>query len=120
MTINLALAEKQGCSSADIVQIERLHHLRDDIHNLIEIAIIHGNRSLTYMLGQSLFPIEAELQKLWKFEVNPAYYQFWGVKGCNCPKMDNRDSYPSGYYYKSSDCWLHWAEEDLLIFPKEE
>lgn len=111
MTINTDLAREKGLSLESVVLIENLHDLRDDIHQMIVLAQHYGNRSLTYSLAQSLFPIETELQKLWGFPEDIGFYRFWNVKGCRCTaRMDNEDAYPHGRYTISEGCWLHWKE----------
>lgn len=110
--INLQLAEQRGLSTETILQIERLHAFRDSFENSIAFLLGANNRKLTYEVGQMLFKIEEELQKLWGFPVNPNYYKFWDVPYCSCAKMDSNDSYPHGRYAISADCWLHSKEEE--------
>lgn len=41
---------------------------------------------------QLIEDLEYSLQGLWKFSRNSNYHSHWiGIKGCTCPKMDNRD-----------------------------
>lgn len=109
--INLQLAEHQQLTTEAIVAIERLHAFRDSLHNSIECLMQSKQRKLTYEVGQMLFTIEEELQKLWKFPVHRSYYKFWNVPLCRCAKMDNNDRFPTGRYIISGDCWLHSKEE---------
>ena len=50
---------------------------------------------------------EYSLQELWGFPKDPNYHKFWEMAGCTCPKMDNEDAYPTGYYIRVGDCPLH-------------
>lgn len=110
MTINTDLARERNLSAENIVMLEGLHKLRDDTHHLIKMAVAYENRSMAYALGQSLFALELEMQKLWGFEQNISMYKFWNVTGCDCPVADNNDRYPSGYYVINEGCWLHSKE----------
>jgi hypothetical protein len=47
------------------------------------------------------------LQELCGFKQDINYHEFWRLTACTCPKMDNEDRYPSGYYVYSGDCSLH-------------
>lgn len=109
--INLTLAEKQGLSTETILEIERLHHFRDTLHNAIPLLLGAKQRGLVYEVGQMLFSIEEELQKLWGFPVDSGYYKFWDVHLCQCPKYDNDDKFPVGNYYINKGCWLHSKED---------
>lgn len=51
--------------------------------------------------------IEFQLQKLWGFPQDKNFHRFWLRPKCTCPKMDNDDAYPTGYYNISGDCPLH-------------
>lgn len=108
--INLRLARERNLSVDDILSIERLHAFRDSIHNSLEGLHATKQRELVYDVGQLLFKIEGSLQALWKFDYNINFYKFWNVPMCKCPKCDNEDAFPIGYYRVSHDCWLHSKE----------
>ena len=51
--------------------------------------------------------IEFALQDLWGFPLDKNYHKFWNRPRCSCPKMDNEDNYPYGYYTIDCGCKLH-------------
>lgn len=59
---------------------------------------------------QLIEDIEFTLQGIWKFPRDAKYHTHWlEIKGCTCPKMDNKDP----FYYGNgkitiSDCPWHW------------
>lgn len=59
---------------------------------------------------QLIEDIEFALQGVWKFARNPAYHLHWlDIKGCTCPKMDNKDPfYYGGGKIIMGDCPWHW------------
>ena len=55
------------------------------------------------------FENEIALQEIWGFDYDPNYIKFWHFPFCECPKLDNEDSYPHGYFVLSSNCKIHGA-----------
>lgn len=108
MTANPKLVVKQNISAEDVEKINDLHEIREKFHTILQQLEESRHTELVYEIGQFLFKIEEELQRLWKFEVNTNYYRFWLVPTCNCPIMDNDDNYPYGPYYYSGHCRLHY------------
>ena len=51
--------------------------------------------------------VEFELQDAWGFKRSADHHKFWDTPKCLCPKIDNNDSYPFGYYTVTSSCPLH-------------
>lgn len=105
--INLELAQKQNLSEDEVFKIEQLHYSRRLLHDAITQALSAGNKAVARAIAKALPEIELELQKLWKFEQNINYYKFWHVSGCQCPKWDNDDAFPSGYYVRNLSCPVH-------------
>ena len=60
--------------------------------------------------AQLIEDIEFSLHGVWKFVRNSAYHSHWlDIKGCTCPKMDNKDPfYYGGGKIIVSDCPWHW------------
>ena len=59
---------------------------------------------------QLIEDIEFALQGVWKFVRNGNFHLHWlDIKGCTCPKMDNKDPlyYGAGKIIMS-DCPWHW------------
>ena len=61
--------------------------------------------------AQAIYPswlaLETALQRLWGFSENINYVRTWTYPHCSCPKIDNEDSYPHGYYVSSGSCPIH-------------
>lgn len=61
---------------------------------------------------QLIEDIEFTLQGLWRFDRNKDFHTHWiEIKGCTCPKMDNRDHWGTGRIV-ISDCKWHWKEPE--------
>lgn len=103
-TINKNLIEKLKITSSNLKLIKSLHEVKYVLHknilNTDDSDIIKKN-------VEQLTDIEFQLQKAWGFKENKNYHRFWETPKCTCPKMDNDDSYPSGYYVIDSICPLH-------------
>lgn len=113
MTANTRLIEKMGVSPENEVKINELHSLRYQLHQaiifLLPFASYHAEEIVSD-IGEFLFEIEEELQRLWGFPVDSAYYHFWRVPGCQCSKLDNEDAWPTGYYVRNLGCQVHWKK----------
>lgn len=114
MAVNLELARRLNLSPDAIAAIYNRHNLRDAIEATMghSVNTYLANRTMqNYEFVMKLINDwrnnEAQLQKLWGFEQNPAYYKEWNIPGCTCPKMDNEERYPSGMYVVSSNCPIH-------------
>ena len=103
--INLNLAKERNLSPETIEDIEFLHCVRDNLNKL----------RLTKKVERALYlkawtSNEYLLQTLWGFSKDAAYHRFWDAEGCTCPKLDNDDAYPTGYYIINQDCPLHGVD----------
>lgn len=102
--LNPVLISLQNLSEADVSLIKRLHMTRMEIECDMENApseyILKGLYSL-WLNVQHL------LQDAWKFERNDNFIRFWDVPRCTCPRLDNCDAYPSGYYVTNTGCPVH-------------
>lgn len=101
--INKKLAEKMNLNEDIIKKIEELHLKRKDYYNRMEIAPVDDLKEWDRLLTE----LEYDLQELWGFPMDSKYHKFWERPHCLCPKMDNRDRYPSGYYVINEECPLH-------------
>lgn len=61
-------------------------------------------------LDELLTEEEFRLQNAWGFDRDIKFHRFWDRPKCKCPKMDNDDRYPTGYYVIVSNCPLHGNE----------
>ena len=100
--INPYLVKKQNLSKNQVDKIIQLHIQR--------IALEEGF-NVSHYDGQKYFDAwtqnQNELQEAWGFDVNQNYHRFWSMKGCSCPRIDNEDAYPTGYYVFSGGCDVH-------------
>ena len=104
MSINMELAARQRLSESAIADIQAGHIYREFL--VARMASTDDKSSL-----KSLFAAwtenEFHLQRLWKFTEDANYHKWWYVPKCTCPKLDNNDAYPYGYYVKSTNCPVH-------------
>lgn len=105
-TLNKRLIDQQN-AWGNLSKIIELHEFKIAIFYLI-----HETNDIILMksLVKDLTEIEFELQALWGFEKNANYHMFWQYPKCHCPKLDNNDNYPHGYYIINKECPLHGVE----------
>lgn len=105
--INYDLARQQNLSPEIIAKLEVLHQYRDHL----EAERLEGriNRNVFLSLWTAN---EYKLQELWGFPKSSAYHRFWDAEGCTCPRLDNDDAYPTGYYVINETCPLHGINSD--------
>jgi hypothetical protein len=84
--------------------INALHEVKEQIFELMETE---NDVNQLRHYDQQLEGIEFKLQELWHFPKDKKFHKFWKRPKCTCPKMDNEDRYPFGYYVISADCPLH-------------
>jgi hypothetical protein len=58
-------------------------------------------------LDQEFTANEFYLQKQWGFKENIDFHRFWDAPKCSCPKADNDDNYPTGFYHFNQICKIH-------------
>ena len=100
--VNMQLANKLGLSDATIAAIKYRQERRTHLKVLYSTKVFTSKQYVEEWTDN-----EYHLQELWGFPKDSKYHKFWEMAGCTCPKMDNEDAYPTGYYYKSLDCPLH-------------
>lgn len=115
MAANPVLVKRQGIDGESVRQINILHDVRESLHNCLANMDVCTYNTLAREIVKLLYEIEAELQRLWKFPVNPDYYKFWNVPACTCQIMDNEDAYPTGYYSINLNCPLHGEEKHMFL-----
>lgn len=107
--LNKALLDQQNCWH-NLELIKELHKTRLDLElkmSKTDFTVpLHIRRQNHYDWVNNQF----ELQKAWGFDQDARFHKFWEVKGCLCPKLDNMDAYPAGYYVTTSGCPLHADE----------
>jgi len=94
--------------------IERQKVTKDNVKRIIELQKRRGEIEDMMLEEDDLDELviewhenEFKLQDLWGFERDRNYHKFWNIPSCQCPKMDNDDVYPTGYYVISAACKLH-------------
>ena len=101
--LNKVLLDKQVCwenlNKIKEKHVERLY-LEKEMENT-------DDRDLLKLFDALYDLIECELQELWKFDLDRNFHVFWKRPKCSCPKLDNNDRYPTGFYIKSVLCPLH-------------
>ncbi len=103
MRINPGLVKRQKCAK-NVPSILDKHRERIEIH-----AAMMETKDVTLLqLYDNMYTeIEFELQDLWGFPRNANYHRFWYRPKCQCPRMDNDDSYPYRHVI-SGGCEIHW------------
>jgi hypothetical protein len=97
----------------------------DAWHNLDALKDMHTLKLVIYLdieqetdpkrlkqLDLDLQEIEFELQDLWGFPRDARYHKFWLRPKCTCPKLDNEDAYPTGFYTTNQECPIHGKDSN--------
>ena len=101
--INSTLLTRQDCwENLDKIKEEHANKLM-----IYEIITNEINQVVLKDLVNEITMCEFRLQELWKFSKDARFHRFWETPKCLCPKIDNNDNYPTGYYSVSSGCPLH-------------
>lgn len=101
--LNENLLTRQNCWK-NLEAIKEAHELKLCIYALI---IEESDTALLRSLVLDIEEIEFELQRLWKFREDYKFHRFWETPKCKCPKIDNEEAYPFGYYIRNLTCILH-------------
>lgn len=103
LKLNKELLDQQNCW-ANLEEIKKLHQEK---LKLFETMKNTNDNKLLKNYDSVLTELEYKLQELWKFSKNSNYHKFWERPKCKCPKIDNYDAYPTGYYVVNESCPLH-------------
>lgn len=100
--INMKLANKLKLSDSRVREVILWQNYRESL----------GQQYLANTISATTYrelweQTEFLLQELWGFPKDSKYHKFWEMSGCTCPKMDNDDAYPTGYYTRDGSCPLH-------------
>jgi len=101
--LNKQLLDRQNCWE----NLEKLKELHVEQLVVYEEMSNTDDELLLKMYDSLLDQINTELQREWKFTEDINYIQFWIRPKCTCPKLDNYDRYPYGYYVVNMTCPLH-------------
>jgi len=103
-TTNSRLVANQGLDMETVDKINKLHIVRNCYLTLMEE--VNDKENLRYF-SNIVTQIDFQLQRLWKFKEDSTYHRFWELPKCDCPKMDNMDTYGTGHRYINPNCLLH-------------
>jgi hypothetical protein len=103
VALNERLIKRQGLTEAEVDDIKRLHEYRLSIEDRMRKAIGWELKSLYSIWVETQY----NLQEKWKFPKSENHIRFWEAPKCTCPRMDNEDSYPHGFYIKNTSCPIH-------------
>ena len=111
--LNERLILQQNLSESEVEQILRLHEYKLTVRATMRALPSDNPKIKAY--AADLEQIEFLLQDAWKFERNINYHKFWEAPHCTCPKMDNDDAWPSGYYVRNLSCPVHGEDDYAAI-----
>jgi hypothetical protein len=100
--INEKCSKFKDLNNEQVYAINLLHDAREIMFTAAETTI--DNAKAIYPAWLAL---EAALQRLWGFDEDATYIKIWNYPHCSCPKIDNDDTYPFGYYTFNNDCPIH-------------
>lgn len=100
LLLNKKLLDQQNCWE-NLQLIKDLHLKRLELEELMSAV---GN---PHVLVPQWEEIQFQLQDAWKFERDSRFHRFWTIPTCECPKMDNEDSYPTILYAMTTKCPIH-------------
>lgn len=106
LVLNKRLIDQQNCWDK-VSEIKALHERRLEVEEWMsqlkeDSPIEHVEQYNNVWSG-----IQFQLQKAWGFTEDAKFHRFWDIPGCRCAKLDNNDSYPTGYYSISGGCNIH-------------
>lgn len=95
---NPVLADKMNVSEENRKKIDSYHVAR---------ANVCRNPEKWVDPVATLEKINTALQRLWGFPADRNFHQWWELKDCSCPWLDNRDRLGTPYRVISADCKWH-------------
>lgn len=102
--LNSRLIAAQNISSKDIAQIKKTHYEKSVIFDKMDQT---NDKKKLKALAKKVTELEFKLQRLWGFEVNENYHEWYNVPKCKCPKADNWDMRGTEFKYYSTECPIH-------------
>lgn len=100
---NKTLAESRGIS---VQQMDAMNIVYKYLHALLkrpEMYCVDPKQAVEVLQG-----LEYTLQAMWGFGYSKEFHSYWfEIKGCTCPKLDNRDAFGGERRYLNLDCPYH-------------
>lgn len=103
MRLNERLIKAQKCE-ANLEEIKKCFIRRLEYYDMLKET---NDLTMLRALAKSIEINEFKMQELYGFPQDAKFHRFWEAPKCTCPKMDNRDSWPSGFYSVDPRCPLH-------------
>ena len=101
--LNSNLLDRQKCWD-NVEMIKALHVEKLKVYDVIKNT---DDKEVLKNCAGKITEIEFMLQSKWNFPEDARFHRFWDTPKCICAKIDNNDSYPSGYYSVNGSCPLH-------------
>lgn len=119
--LNEKLAQKQGCTDQEIINLVNLHQYKLSVFDLMEAT---DDVAELRRLADIVKSIEFELQKNWHFPQNADFHEWYRVPKCTCPVMDNADLRGTKYRIYAPNCPIHgdrgYEESDNNTAPVDQ
>lgn len=103
LMLNKDLLDRQNCWE-NLEHIKAGHRARLELEDKMKAT---DDQALLKALDRAYTEVEFRLQDFWGFDRNINFHKFWNRPKCQCPRMDNEDAYPTGYYVRTDSCPLH-------------
>ena len=108
--MNPRLIEQQKISDEDIIELERLHSVREELFDIASDCDLDDPASVATLrtMADLLECLEYSMQRVWKFPQDSNFHTWWIIiPHCVCPRMDNRDNFGTKYRVISGECPVH-------------
>ena len=102
--LNERLAEQQGVSDQEMINLVELHQEKLVIFSQMEATT---NRLELRRMAGLIETIEFEMQKNWHFDLNKDFHEWYLVPNCTCPQMDNEDRRGTPHRIVDAKCPVH-------------
>lgn len=101
--LNNSLLIQQGVTEE---QEKRLVALHNELHTVLENPFIYDDPV------KLVEEIEYDLQENWNFNLDKNKHSHWyRLKGCTCPKLDNKSYWGTKYRITDPDCMWHGVKD---------
>ena len=102
--LNERLIDRQRLTSREVEQIKKVHFTKSEVFEKMRET---SDRVLLRKLAEEVTELEFKLQRLWGFELNKNWHEWYSVPKCSCPKIDNYELRGQDMKIYSSHCSVH-------------